>query len=106
MTYRTSVSEILEKDFSIFVFIPASFQTFANALVQEALLDHKLDAITLLESALKPGKLFRTGSSGTELVLVRWTIGAICAWQLIDRRIDELRLLVIHTVIFLLTWVV
>lgn len=96
MILGKTLSEVLSSagDSVIPVFLPLPIIDRCNELILGALKDHNIPAseppITL---ALRPHLQLQwtelQGTGENNLVPSFWRINAICAWQLIDRRIDE-----------------
>jgi len=76
-------------DTHIPLWIPENFASFANETIAKALVTHSLPANTqALYSALKDP--LDDSEVGGDLRPYYWRIDHLCAWQKIDRRIDEI----------------
>ena len=90
MVIKKSLEEVLSRDGDTLIplWIPESFVTFANEMIARALVAHCLPQNTqplysALNSPLEDSEVAR------DLRPFYWKIDDLCAWQKIDRRIDE-----------------
>ncbi|KAJ4464596.1 hypothetical protein C8R41DRAFT_859730 [Lentinula lateritia] len=89
-TYSRSFEEIfsLDKDMTIPIFTTEGFVQFANDLVMKALQESNLDKM----SKNKQMPLAIIGKDeDQDVVIALWHLDSILNWQMVDRRIDEVR---------------
>jgi len=91
MVIKESLEEVLSPDGDTLIplWIPESFVTFANEMISRALVAHCLPQNTQpLYSALN--NPLEDSQVAGDLRPFYWKIDDLCAWQKIDRRIDEI----------------
>ena len=90
MVIKKSLEKVLSPDGDTLIplWIPESFVTFANEMIARALAAHCLPQNTPpLYSALHDP--LEDSEVAGDLRPFYWKIDDVCAWQKIDRRIDE-----------------
>ncbi|KAJ3795037.1 hypothetical protein GGU11DRAFT_793730 [Lentinula aff. detonsa] len=92
VSYASSIEEIFSvaNDIYIPIFTTGEFVKFANDLVINALQESNLDEDKMAKVKSLPLRLLGN-NNGHGVVLALWQLNHILNWQMVDRRIDEVR---------------
>ncbi|KAJ3837544.1 hypothetical protein F5878DRAFT_622155 [Lentinula raphanica] len=93
VSYASTFTEIFsdKNDMAIAIFTTDAFVHFANELVMKALQESNLDKTKTGSVKPPPLEIIEPEMESSDVVLALWRLDNILNWQMVDRRIDEVR---------------